>query len=101
MNPERRMTVIVEPITSEKTTRIAEKSKQFAFKVLKSATKHEIKDAIEHLFKVTVQSVTVVNVRGKVKRFRQKEGRRSDWKKAYVSLQPGQDIDFTMTESLD
>ena len=98
MNPERLMMVLLEPITSEKTTRIAEKSKQFTFRVLKSATKAEIKLAVEHLFKVDVKSVSVVNVMGKKKRFRQTEGKRSDWKKAYVSLQSGQDIDFTVTE---
>lgn len=98
MNPERLMMVLLEPITSEKTTRIAEKCKQFAFRVLKTATKEEIKHAVEHLFQVKVKSVSVLNVSGKTKRFRQTEGRRSDWKKAYVSLQPGQDIDFTVTE---
>lgn len=98
MNPERLMMVLLDPITSEKTTRIAEQSKQFAFRVLKTATKSEIKQAVEHLFQVSVKSVSVVNVTGKTKRFRHTEGRRSDWKKAYVALAPGQDIDFTVTE---
>ena len=98
MNQERLMMVLLEPITSEKTTRIAEKAKQFTFRVLKTATKAEIKLAVEQLFKVDVKSVSVVNVVGKKKRFRQTEGKRSDWKKAYVSLQSGQDIDFTVTE---
>ncbi len=98
MNPERLMMVLLEPITSEKTTRILERSKQFTFRVLKSATKAEIKLAVEQLFKVDVKSISVVNVIGKKKRFRQTEGKRSDWKKAYVSLQSGQDIDFTVTE---
>ncbi|MCH9756886.1 MAG: 50S ribosomal protein L23 [Gammaproteobacteria bacterium] len=98
MNLERLMMVLLEPITSEKTTRIAEKSKQFTFRVLKTATKAEIKQAVEHLFQVSVKSVSVVNMVGKTKRFRQTEGKRSDWKKAYVSLAPGQEIDFTVTE---
>ncbi|MDF1645925.1 MAG: 50S ribosomal protein L23 [Legionellaceae bacterium] len=98
MNPERLMMVLLEPITSEKTTRIAEQSKQFAFRVLKTATKAEIKQAVEQLFQVSVKSVSVLNMAGKTKRFRQTEGKRSDWKKAYVSLAPGQEIDFTVTE---
>jgi large subunit ribosomal protein L23 len=98
MNPERLMMVLLEPITTEKTTRIAEKCKQFTFRVLKTATKEEIRRAVEHLFHVNVTSVSVVNMAGKTKRFKQTEGRRSDWKKAYVSLKPGQDIDFTVTE---
>ena len=98
MNAERLMMVLIDPITSEKTTRIADKSKQFTFRVLKTATKAEIKQAVEQLFKVSVASVTTVNMMGKKKRFRQTEGKRADWKKAYVSLKPGQDIDFTVTE---
>ena len=98
MNLERLLMVLIEPITSEKTTRILEKSNQITFRVLKTATKDEIKHAVEHLFKVSVKSVSVVNMAGKTKRFRQTEGKRSDWKKAYVSLMPGQQIDFTVTE---
>ena len=98
MNAERLMMVLIDPITSEKTTRIADKSKQFTFRVLKTATKAEIKQAVEQLFKVSVASVTTVSMMGKKKRFRQTEGKRADWKKAYVSLKPGQDIDFTVTE---
>ncbi len=98
MNLERLLMVLIEPITSEKTTRIAEKSNQIAFRVLKTATKDEIKHAVEHLFQVNVKSVSVANMAGKTKRFRQTEGKRSDWKKAYVSLKPGQQIDFTVTE---
>ena len=98
MNPERVMMVLLEPIISEKATRVADKSKQFVFRVLKTATKAEIKQAVEHLFEVSVQSVSVLNMAGKRKRFRQTEGKRSDWKKAYVSLAPGQEIDFTVTE---
>lgn len=98
MNQERIFEVIKEPHTSEKSTILAEKRKQFTFKVLKNATKKEIKTAIEKLFNVKVSNVTVANVRGKTKRFRMRTGQRSDWKKAYVTLLPGQDIDFSITE---
>jgi len=98
MNAERLMMVLREPHTSEKTTIMADKFKQFTFKVLKTATKNEIKLAVEHMFKVKVKSVSVLNVKGKSKRFKQTSGKRSDWKKAFVSLQPDYDIDFTVTE---
>lgn len=98
MNAERLMMVLRQPHTSEKTTIMADKFKQFTFKVLKTATKIEIKQAIEHMFNVKVKSVSVMNVKGKRKRFKQTSGKRSDWKKAFVSLQPDYDIDFTMTE---
>jgi large subunit ribosomal protein L23 len=98
MNKERTLVIIREPIISEKATLLAEKHKQFAFQVLKTATKHEIKEAVEQLFNVKVKRVAVLNVKGKAKRFKQRAGVRSDWKKAYVSLQPGFDIDFTVTE---
>jgi len=98
MNAERLMMVLREPHTSEKTTIIAEKLKQFTFKVLKDATKSEIKFAVEHIFNVKVKKVSVINVKGKSKRFKQTSGRRSDWKKAFVCLHPDQDIDFTVTE---
>lgn len=98
MNSEKLMMVLREPHTSEKSTVMADKFKQFTFKVLKTATKDEIKQAVEHLFNVKVKSVSVVNVKGKTKRFKQMAGKRSDWKKAFVSLQPNYDIDFTVTE---
>lgn len=98
MNAERLMMVLREPHTSEKTTVMAEKFKQFTFKVLKDATKSEIKMAVEHIFNVKVKNVSVVNVKGKSKRFKQTSGKRSDWKKAFVSLHADQDIDFTVTE---
>ncbi len=98
MNTERIMMVLKEPHTSEKTTILADKYKQFTFKVLKTATKREIKQAVEMMFNVKVKNVTLVNVKGKTKRFRQLNGKRSDWKKAFVSLLPGHDIDFTVTE---
>ncbi len=98
MNAERLMMVLREPHTSEKATVLADKFNQFTFKVLKSATKDEIKQAVEHMFNVKVKSVSVVNTKGKKKRFKQIAGKRSDWKKAFVSLYPEYDIDFTVTE---
>lgn len=98
MNAERLMMVLREPHTSEKTTIMADKFKQFTFKVLKTATKDDIKQAVEQMFNVKVKNVSVINVKGKRKRFKQTSGKRSDWKKAFVSLQPDHDIDFTVTE---
>ncbi len=98
MNAERLLMILREPHTSEKTTIIAEKYKQFTFKVLKNSTKDEIKRAVEHMFNVKVSGVSVANVKGKKKRFKQLNGQRSDWKKAFVSLHPGSDIDFTVAE---
>ncbi len=98
MNKERMLMIVREPAISEKATLLAEKHKQFTFKVLKTATKPEIKEAVEQLFNVKVKRVAVLNVKGKAKRFKQRLGMRSDWKKAYVSLQSGFDIDFTVTE---
>ncbi len=98
MNAERLLMVLREPHTSEKTTVMADKFKQFTFKVLKTATKGEIKLAVEHMFNVKVKKVCVLNVKGKRKRFKQLSGKRSDWKKAFVSLHTGYDIDFTVTE---
>lgn len=86
--------ILVAPVISEKSTRVAEKSNQAVFKVAKDATKPEIKAAIEALFKVEVTSVNTLNVNGKNKRFGQRMGRRSDWKKAYVSLAEGAEIDL-------
>ncbi|KTD17643.1 50S ribosomal protein L23 [Legionella jordanis] len=98
MNAEYILTVLRAPHTSEKATVMADKYKQFTFKVLKTATKQEIKQAVEQLFNVKVKSVSVMNVKGKRKRFKQIAGKRSDWKKAFVSLQENYDIDFTVTE---
>jgi len=94
MNQERLMKVLVAPIVSEKSTMVADKSGQVAFRVLQDATKPEIKAAVELLFKVQVESVQVLNVRGKTKRFGRYEGRRRNVRKAYVSLMPGQEINF-------
>lgn len=98
MNAERLLMVLREPHTSEKATVMADKFKQFTFKVLKTATKREIKLAVEQMFNVKVKSVSVMNVKGKSKRFKQMSGKRSDWKKAFVSLHENYDIDFTVTE---
>ena len=86
--------VLVAPIVSEKSTIAAEESNRFVFKVQKVATKLEIKKAVELMFDVEVDSVQVLNVKGKVKRFGRSLGKRSDWKKAYVKLKSGHDIDF-------
>ena len=98
MNAEKLLMVLREPHTSEKSTIMADKFKQFTFKVLKTATKLEIKLAVEQMFNVKVRRVSVLNVKGKKKRFKQTSGKRNDWKKAFVSLQPDYDIDFTVTE---
>lgn len=94
MNQERLLKVLLAPHVSEKSTRIAEKHNQIAFKIATDATKAEVKSAVELLFKVKVSTVSVVNVKGKTKRFGARFGRRSDWKKAYVSIEAGQEIDF-------
>ena len=90
----RLMQVILAPVISEKSTFIADKHNQVAFRVAPDATKPDIKAAVELMFKVQVASVTVSNVRGKGKRFGQMMGRRHNWKKAYVTLKPGQEINF-------
>lgn len=98
MNAERLLMVLREPHTSEKATVLADKFKQFTFKVLNTATKPEIKQAVEQMFDVKVKNVSVLNVKGKRKRFKQSNGRRSDWKKAFITLHESYDIDFTVTE---
>lgn len=85
--------VIRAPRVSEKTARIQELSNQYAFEVVKTATKAEIKAAVEGIFAVTVEAVNVVNVKGKNKAFRNRQGSRGDWRKAYVTLADGQSID--------
>lgn len=94
MKQERLMKVLLAPHVSEKSTTVADANQQFVFKVVPDANKAEIKKAVELLFEVKVDTVQVLNVKGKRKRFGQVAGRRADWKKAYVKLQPGQDIDF-------
>ncbi len=95
---ERLMTVLEGPHLSEKTTLSTELHNQVVFKVRTDATKKEIRDAVELLFEVKVDNVQVVNCRGKVKRFGQIKGRRANWKKAYVRLAEGSQIDFLGVE---
>jgi large subunit ribosomal protein L23 len=94
MNQERILQVLLAPHISEKSTLVADANGQHVFKVLPTASKIEIKQAVEQLFEVKVAQVRVMNVKGKTKRFGQREGKRSDWRKAYVTLAEGQDIDF-------
>jgi len=94
MNAERLLQVILAPIVTEKATFVAEKNQQVAFRVVDTATKPEIKAAVELLFKVQVESVQVLNRKGKVKRFGRFMGKRRSERKAYVSLKDGQEIDF-------
>jgi len=96
---ERLLQVILAPVVSEKSTYVADKHEQVIFRVASDATKPEIKAAVELLFKVEVESVQVSNVRGKEKRFGRFIGRRNDWKKAYVCLKEGQEINFAEGET--
>lgn len=91
---ERLMTVLQGPHFSEKSTLAAEMHNQIVFKVRTDATKREIREAVELLFEVTVENVQVINCHGKAKRFGQTKGRRVNWKKAYVKLAEGSQIDF-------
>jgi large subunit ribosomal protein L23 len=95
MNQERILTIILGPHISEKTSIISEENNQVTFKVANNATKPEIKEAVESLFDVQVKDVQILNVKGKTKRTaRGKIRSRSDWKKAYIRLEQGQEIDF-------
>jgi len=95
MNQYQLASVIESPIISEKSTNAAEKYNQFVFKVQKQATKKQVKGAVEIMFGVEVDTVQVLNVKGKQKKFGRSLGQRSDWKKAYVKLKPGHDIEFS------
>lgn len=97
-SPERLMQVILAPQVSEKATYIAEKHNQIIFRVVQDATKAEIKAAVELMWKaqnIEVKNVQVTNIKGKEKRFGRFMGRRSNWKKAYVSIKNGQEINFS------
>lgn len=94
MNQERLLNVILAPHVSEKTSRATEKCNLYTFRVIKDATKPEIKDAVEKLFSTKVESVRIVNVRPKAKQFKQVSGKKKGWKKAYVKLQPDQKLDI-------
>lgn len=98
MNQERMMQVLVGPHISEKCTNVADKNRQIVFKVLKDATKLEVKKAVESIFNVKVKNVSTLNMKGKTRRFGQITGRRNDWKKAYVALEEGHDINFSGVE---
>jgi large subunit ribosomal protein L23 len=93
-NKEKLMKVLLSPRITEKSTLLGDKYNQFVFKVVKNASKPEIKQAVELMFTVEVESVQVCVVKGKKKNFKNKSGSRSDWKKAYVKLKPGFDIDY-------
>ncbi|QDF98805.1 50S ribosomal protein L23 [Azoarcus sp. DD4] len=98
ISQERLLQVLLAPQISEKATYVADKNEQVVFKVASSATKPEVKAAVELLFKVEVKSVQISNVKGKTKRFGKMMGRRKDWKKAFVCLKPGQEINFVAGE---
>ena len=98
LSTEKLMSVLIGPHLSEKSSGLAERLKQFVFKVRRDADKSDIKRAVELMFEVKVTAVQVVNCMGKAKRFGRSPGRRQDWKKAYVTLAEGQDIDFLGAE---
>jgi len=98
MSTERLMTVLLGPHMSEKSTRVGEKHNQIVFRVRPDATKAEIRSAVELMFEVEVDQVTVINQRGKQKRHGRTSGKRSNWKKAYVCLSEGHNIDFLGAE---
>lgn len=98
MSDARLMKVLLAPLMSEKTARLADRNRQYAFKVVSDATKPQIRQAVEMLFGVKVTGVQVSNVRGKIKRFGQTFGKQSGWKKAFVTLAEGSDINFMGAE---
>ncbi len=95
LNKYQLASVLEAPVISEKSTVAADTNKQFVFKVQKNSTKKQVKSAVEVMFNVEVDSVRVLNVKGKQKRFGKSLGQRSDWKKAYVKLKSGHDIEFS------
>jgi large subunit ribosomal protein L23 len=95
---EQLMNVLLAPVVSEKSTMVADKNRQYVFRVADSATKPQIKAAVELMFKAKVDTVKVANVKGKQKRFGRFIGRRRNWKKAYVCLAVGQEINFASLE---
>jgi len=98
VNPERVFTVLREPHISEKVSLLGDAANQYAFKVAVDATKAEIREAVETLFSVTVKKVTTANVKGKVKRNARGVTRKKNWKKAYVTVVDGQEIDYVVAE---
>ena len=97
-NIDQLMNVVLAPVVSEKSTFVADKNRQYVFRVADDATKPQIKAAIELMIKIKVDDVTVLNVHGKERRFGRLNGRRRNWKKAYVRLAEGQEINFAATE---
>ncbi|MCX8048762.1 MAG: 50S ribosomal protein L23 [Methylohalobius sp.] len=95
MNQLQLMQVLVAPVISEKSTRLADNENRFVFKVLKDATKLQVKRAVELMFAVEVESVQLLNTKAKPKRFRRLVGKKPGWKKAYVRLKPGYQIDLS------
>ena len=95
---DRLMNVVLAPVVSEKSTYVADKNRQYVFRVSDDATKPEIRAAVELMFKIKVQGVTVANVKGKQRRFGRTIGRKRSWKKAYVRLAEGQEINFAATQ---
>jgi large subunit ribosomal protein L23 len=95
---ERLMNVVLAPVVSEKSTFVADKNRQYVFRVADDASKPEIKAAVELMFKIKVDGVTVANVKGKQRRFGRIIGRKRSWKKAYVRLAEGQEINFAATQ---
>jgi large subunit ribosomal protein L23 len=93
-NDHRLLQVLRAPVISEKATMVADKNEQVVFEIAADATKLEVKAAVEMMFKVEVESVQVLNIKGKAKRFGRFNGKRRDVRKAYVSLKPGQEINF-------
>ena len=97
-NAAQLMNIVLAPVVSEKSTMVADKNRQYVFRVADRATKPEIKAAVELMFKTKVDSVTVSNVKAKERRFGRLVGRKRSWKKAYVRLAEGQEINFAATE---
>ncbi len=97
MNQLQLMKVLVAPVVSEKSTRLADSENRFVFKVRKDATKPQVKKAVELMFEVEVESVQLLNVQGKEKRSGRVLGKRPDWKKAYVRLKSGHEIDLSIS----
>ena len=95
---DRLMNVVLAPVVSEKSTFVADKNRQYVFRVSDDATKPEIRAAVELMFKIKVEGVTVANVKGKQRRFGRTIGRKRSWKKAYVRLAEGQEINFAATQ---
>ncbi len=95
MNQERMHQILVSPHVSEKASLLADEQNQHVFKVLSTATKTEVKEAVEGMFKVKVEKVRILNTKGKTKRFGGRMGKRSDMRKAYITLMADNDIDFT------